>query len=64
MVRQRHGGRSGTGDERGQRPVRHPPDVPDAVPAGRRMLVIGLLVAESGQRDLSGAVLTIGIHSR
>jgi hypothetical protein len=38
--------------------------VPDAVPAGRRMLVIGLLVAESGQRDLPGVVLTIGIHSR
>ena len=64
MVRQRHGGRPGTGDERGQGPVRHPPRVPDAVPAGRRGLVAGLRLTESGQRYLPGAVLTIGIHVR
>ena len=34
LVGQRHGGRPGAGDERGGRPVRHPPGVPDAVPAG------------------------------
>ncbi len=38
LVGQRHGGRPGAGDERRGRPVRHPPGVPDAVPAGHARL--------------------------
>jgi hypothetical protein len=64
MVRQRHCGRAGTSNERGQRPVRHPPGMPQPIPARRRRLVAGLLVTESGQRYLPGAVLKIGIHGR
>jgi hypothetical protein len=38
--------------------------MPQPIPARRRRLLAGLLLSESGQRYLPGAVLKIGIHSR
>jgi hypothetical protein len=64
MVRQRHGRCAGTGDERGQRPIRHPPGMPQPIPARRRRLAAGPLVTESGQRYLPRTVLMIGIHGQ